>query len=456
MTVLGEGAYGCVHKPSLKCKDRPDMSYEGKLSKIMTKQHAISEMKEYDTIDSVDTTKEFYLGKPDECYPVIDTDTIKEVDKCKWIKSKDINKMKLLIMQDGGLDLSGYIDTVNTKTKEDAERFLIEAHRLVLGINVLGANGVIHHDLKPQNIVYNETEDRINFIDFGHMTRYESLKNRSIQSRNSHAVEHWSFPLEMMFLNKKNYTEYANRTIEERRVLFPRVWAHIKEHVEVLMSYINYKTNEKTALATYAYIKRDYYDMFVNDFTPGYYNEFLEKSLKTIDVYGLGMSFMHILGSFKPLIGNDMFSKFYGLSMMAVSSRVSARCTAEFFLQTYESILDETGILAKYGLRIHKHAILTAIAPPADAILQSIDVNKVLTPCSQSGKEKNPMTGRCVEPCKPGTRRNAKFRCIRKSVACPENKELNPNTGRCVANCKLGYTRNANFRCTRKNASVAA
>ena len=125
MTVLGEGAYGCVHKPSLKCKDRPDMSYEGKLSKIMTKQHAVSELKEYDTIDSVDANKDFYIGKPDECDPVIDTDTIKEVDKCKWIKSKDLKKMKLLIMQDGGLDLSGYVDTVNTKTKEDIERFLI-------------------------------------------------------------------------------------------------------------------------------------------------------------------------------------------------------------------------------------------------------------------------------------------------------------------------------------------
>jgi serine/threonine protein kinase len=459
MTVLGEGAYGCVHKPSLKCKDRPDISYVGKLSKIMTKQHAAIELKEYNVVDSVDKNKDFYLGKPDECDPVIDTDTIKEVDKCKWVKSKDIKKMKLLIMQDGGLDLSNYIDTINTKTKEDVERFLIEAHRVILGINVLGENGVIHHDLKPQNIVYNEVEHRINFIDFGHMTQYEILKNRSIQSRNTHAVEHWSFPLEMMFLNKRNYNEYANRTIEERRILFPRVWAHIKEHVEVLMSYINYKTDKKTALETYAYIKRDYYDMFVNDFTPGYYNEFLEKSLKTIDVYGLGMSFMHILGSFKHFIGNTNFSKFYGLAMYAVSSRVNARCDADFFLKTYESILDESGILAKYGLHIKDHKIveISKELPIADddEVKKSINVNRILKPCSDVGKEHNPITGRCVKPCKPGTTRNAKFRCTRKSVGCPENKELNPNTGRCVVKCNSGYMRNERFRCTRKSTTVS-
>lgn len=459
MTVIGEGAYGCVHKPSLKCKDRPDMSYEGRLSKIMTKEHAKVELEEYDVIGSVDEDKEFYLGKPDICDPVIDTDAIKDVNKCKWIKSKDIKNMKLLIMQDGGLDLSGYLDNINTKSTDDIERFLIEAHRVILGINVLGENGIIHHDLKPQNIVYNETKQRINFIDFGHMTKYESLKNRSIQSRNSHAVEHWSFPLEMMFLNKRDYMVYAKRTTEERRLIFPRVWAHIKEHVEVFMSYINYKTNEKQALETYAYIKRDYYDMFVNDFTPEYYNEFLEKSLKTIDVYGLGMSFMHVLGSFKHFIGSATFSKLYGLTMYAVSSRVNARCDADFFLKTYESILDESGILAKHGLHIQDHKIspLTKEVPITedDEAMQSINVNRVLKSCNQIGKEHNPITGRCVKPCKPGTARDAKFRCTRKTLVCPENKELNPNTRRCVVKCKTGYIRNENFRCTRKSATVS-
>lgn len=460
MTVLGEGAYGCVHKPSLKCKNRPDISYEGKISKIMTKPHAKTELEEYDIVANLDKDKDFYLGKPDECYPVIDTDTIKEVEKCKWIKSADLKRMKLLIMQDGGLDLSGYLETVNTKTTEDIERFLIEAHRVILGINVLESNGVIHHDLKPHNIVYNETKRRINFIDFGHMTNYETLRNRSIQSRNSHAVEHWSFPLEMMFLNKRNYTEYAKRTPEERRILFPRVWVHIKEHVEVFMSYINYKTNDKLAQETYAYIKRDYYDMFVNDFTPEYYNEFLEKSLKTIDVYGLGMSFMHILGSFKHFIGNAMFSKLYGLAMFAVSSRVSARCDAEFFLKTYESILDESGILAKYGLHIQEHKIVEikkelSFKDVDDEVKQSINVNRVLAPCNDIGKEHNPITGRCVKPCKPGIIRDAKFRCTRKSAVCPENKELNPNTGRCIAKCKTGYMRNERFRCTRKLTTVS-
>ena len=43
-----EGTYGCVHKPSLKCKDKTIISkYNDKISKIMTKKNALEEMQSY-------------------------------------------------------------------------------------------------------------------------------------------------------------------------------------------------------------------------------------------------------------------------------------------------------------------------------------------------------------------------------------------------------------------------
>ena len=38
-----------------------------------------------------------------------------------------------------------------------------------------------NNDLKPQNIVYNEKTNRINFIDFGLMTNFKDLFQYSIQ-----------------------------------------------------------------------------------------------------------------------------------------------------------------------------------------------------------------------------------------------------------------------------------
>jgi serine/threonine protein kinase len=455
MTVLGEGTYGCVHKPSLKCKDRPDISYEGNISKIMDHRHALVELKEYDVIGKVDKSKQYYMGKPEVCSPMVDAETLSEIDKCNWVKSKDIQNMKLLIMKDGGLNLADYLKDAAGKTKVQIERFLIEAHRVVLGVSVLNTNGIVHHDLKPQNIVYNEAENRINFIDFGHMTMIETLKKLSIQSANTHAVQHWSFPMEMMFINRKDYMEYAMRTPEERGRLFPHIWNHVKEHLAVFMSYINYETTESVALKRYNFIKLQYYDMIVNDLTPGNYKEFITKSINTIDVYGLGFTFLHLLGPLKSLIDERLFDSLSSLCMNAISPRVQLRCDAKFFLNTYEAILDESGLLSKYGFHIENHNIrlipeVEGFTPETESISKTTpEAAELLTPCTQSGREHNPKTGRCTKKCRDGYTRNSDHKCVRIQVGCPDNKEINPYTRRCVAKCKDKYVRDANFRCIR-------
>ena len=36
--IVGEGTYGCVHKPALKCKNKIDKQDPNKVSKLMTKK----------------------------------------------------------------------------------------------------------------------------------------------------------------------------------------------------------------------------------------------------------------------------------------------------------------------------------------------------------------------------------------------------------------------------------
>ena len=45
------------------------------------------------------------------------------------------------------------------------------------------------------------------------------------------------------------------------------------------------------------------------------------------------------------------------------------------------------------------------------------------------GKERNPLTNRCIKKCQEDTERNQKGRCIKK---CQEGKIRNPLTGRCI------------------------
>ena len=497
--VIGEGTYGCVHKPSLKCKNDPSKSYDGKISKIMDIRDAISEMKEYDVINAVDKDLKYHMGKPDVCSPSNDLETIKSIDKCDWVKSNDIANTKLLIMKDGGLNLDDYIKNIKQKTKKDIDMLLIELHRVILGVKVLNQNGIVHHDLKPQNIVYNSEEIRMNFIDFGHMRMIDSLKNKSIQSINTHAVSHWSFPMETVFQNKKKYMHYANMTIDQRIRLFPILVEEQKKYTTFFYRYIRFTSDDKRNLFYYNSLQADFYDMFVNDLTPDNYNFFLNKSINTVDVYGMGMTILHIIGPMFSLnlLDVNVYNNLISLGLMSINPRLSERYDVDELLNEYEYILTNYGILKQNGLYIELHDILpynipdsvleiaspakipsivgTTISPakipsivgttisPAkipSVVGESISPAKIpsvvgesITPCELSGKERNPITRRCVKKCGDGYKRDANFNCAIIKI-CPEDKEINPNTRRCVKKCKDGYLRNSNFRCTKKSSAL--
>jgi len=51
--ILGEGTYGCVIKPSLKCKTNKKINYSGRVSKVMRKKDADDEMNEMNKIKHI-------------------------------------------------------------------------------------------------------------------------------------------------------------------------------------------------------------------------------------------------------------------------------------------------------------------------------------------------------------------------------------------------------------------
>ena len=90
--VIGEGAYGCVLKPSIKCSNlSKSVNYKNKISKIMDKSEALIELNEYERIAKVDKNADFYTGKPEICIPAMSNENIKAIKKCKY---RDIDELK--------------------------------------------------------------------------------------------------------------------------------------------------------------------------------------------------------------------------------------------------------------------------------------------------------------------------------------------------------------------------
>jgi len=438
----------------------------------MTSANAAKELNEFALIDAADKRKQFYLGKPSKCAPDRILSNIRSISKCpsgRFDPAK-MDDYSLLVMKYGGQDLDQFGEEVRTwsKNKEhiDAiELFWLEVIRLFYGLKVLHDNNVVHHDLKQQNVVYDQATNRANLIDFGFMekksSRIYAAKLSASWLGNKH---HWSFPFEAVYWNKDVYMAAATRGKSKK------AYKEFAESVADNCGYffssaLHFKFSKLERDNT---IKKITLNAFQNvlEFEPtdDDYDRFIEKSIDTVDSYGLGIALMFVLHRSKHLLENDFYTKLVELFFDMLHPRLFLRSTPEKLLAEYEDILTTSGLLEKHNKHIENHLIANKVSDemkvaqaianstdkflvvPADAAALSHNT-EIVRDCPV-GKEFNPLTKRCVYVCKPGLVRNPDFKCVKPTgMACPDGMELNPRTRRCVKACKAGHVRNADFKC---------
>lgn len=444
--VVGEGTYGCVHRPSLRCENKEDIDYSGKISKLGKKRHINEEIAEYDTIANIDKTNFFYTGKPDSCRPMRDPPTLAAIDKCRDFKAKKIAKYKLLVMKDGGENLEDYVNSFLSRRMETPmarnkiEKFWIEAQRMFLGVVRFLDAGIVHHDLKHKNIVYNESQNRINFIDFGLMTKANIIEDESRKSKYGFSIRHWSFPPELYFIDYKKYIKFAKTdatipknpkgsTIQPKKTPRQKAFAEFLNELKDPKSNLNtffaitdpYFAEQKSESFTIQKHTSEYYRMVMNVLQKSNYSEFLKKSISTIDSYGLAISFMFVLNKTRHLLdeptANDLYNLFYDMLNFNVMERVGAADA----LSRYEDILQNRGILAKYNVSFENHELKTNAAAVTTQVKQSL--GKIQIPdikVTEEHLESDPKT-RCPD----GTGYDKKKkRCIESTSTRSKTKKI--------------------------------
>ena len=466
--VIGEGTYGCVHKPSLKCKSKK-VDYTNKVSKLMKKKNSRTEMGEYKKIQQLDKSNKFYLGNPVSCVPNNDDFAKQAVDKCSGFTSNDIKDYNLLIMNDGGENLKQYADKMSflPKTSENIEkieRFWIEAHRILLGLKVFNDNGISHHDLKPQNIVYNEELNRTNFIDFGLMTTMDEIRNDSNNSKYSFGILHWSFPLEMEFINKNDYLQIAKSSTIVKEQMYKKSFIERAQTNDAVKTFLYYVLPKNSNMWDKMCI--NYYNLIIKDINENNYNDFLERVIRTIDIYGTGIAFMYILNKTSHLIEPKFASELRTLFYNMVNPNVFERYMPDQVLNEFETILFENGILTKYNK--HFEIPIKTVSKKPNTIFNVINnnvkkqkINRILDTIDITPINKQIIPIKTVS--KNVINNNVKEQKINRILdtidiapinkpnkICPPGKELNPFTRRCVNPCKYGYMRNSStFKCVR-------
>ena len=212
--VVGVGTYGCVTKPSLKCSDsETKYVYDNKVSKIMKNEDAIEEKKEMENISTIPNIDKYILKLPILCKPMFNDEYNTILTKCgkenwrikKTIKAnKQFSDLSILLLDDGGVSLKDVLNKLfKNFNMHETQCFLTSILNLIEGVNFFVHNNIIHHDIKLANIVYNVSNGKIKFIDFGLMKTLDKFIHDSTQSANTLASQSWFyFPKEFSCLNQ--------------------------------------------------------------------------------------------------------------------------------------------------------------------------------------------------------------------------------------------------------------
>lgn len=378
--VIGEGSYGCVHKPSLLCQNKPQyLNYTNKISKILDKEEADKELKEFINIKDIDPLDNYHNGTPTKCSPLDNKKQRSYIRKCrnstfkKALKKIDgeivplSNNLELLVMKDGGLDLRKFVDKfhnrpVNYNNNKIIQHFFIEFERAFIALRSLEDTDYIHNDLKLDNMVYNVDTNRFNFIDFGLTSKFQSIKHKG--SRDDYFLGdqcHWSFPPDIIFINSSTFKSVVTDLKKKKRTI-PQV---IKKY---FYSDSYGRTDDNWASFALSDIYPSYYNsnnmVFINKdrndqlfetikyIKQNNQHDFLIKAIYSIDSYGVGMALSNCVHKFKKFLNNDTFEQLVQLCDTMTTWDITKRKNCHELTKDYQNILDRTGILEYNNLQI--------------------------------------------------------------------------------------------------------
>ncbi len=411
--ILGQGSYGCVIKPSLKC-DSKDKSifYDNKVSKIMMRREAEKEQSEMEAFKNLKEMHKYTVGYPELCKPKKNPQFRKLAKQCyaegvrENIRFNKGENIYMLLLDDAGVDYKNVRNKLfNTLTLEDKKIFFCSILNLIEGLNYFKENGLIHHDIKLDNLVYNVKTGESKYIDFGLVQRKKDFIKQANVSKNDMAMSWFNYPPESSCVNKKEF-----------------------------------KNKEKC---------EEYQEMK--------YDVFLQRAADGFDIYSLSKCLSDIFKSI-------MMYKDFEIDFLRECRKVFLTYCDKDMKQraiNIDSMFAEYDeLLKRYNVKINKTPT-PSIKSLKIAEEQSI-TKKALKECPQEKPVINQKTNRCVKECGEDEERNKDFRCIKtkktkqannktkkntQKICKEKNKELNPKTNRCVNPCEKGKVRNDKFNC---------
>lgn len=216
--VISKGSYGCIFKPAILCSSGKQSKSKKYISKLMLNEPFFNEreMRISELIKQIPNYNKRFSPILSLCDIEIKNIKDKDIKKCDDIVKHGkkyqpvIGKVRLV----NGKDLH---ENYKTKPKKKFLQILLKSYPVLLdSIKLLEDKYIVHHDLKSNNIIYDEKNNKPVIIDFGLSFSVEKI----VELKKAFYVEwapQWTlWPIEIHYLGfviSKKRNMYENELI---------------------------------------------------------------------------------------------------------------------------------------------------------------------------------------------------------------------------------------------------
>ena len=216
--VISKGSYGCIFKPAILCSSGKNSKSKKYISKLMLNEPFFNEreMRISELIKQIPNYSKRFSPILSLCDIEIKNIKDKDIKKCDDIVKHGKNYQPVIgkVRLVHGKDLH---ENYKTKPKKKFLQILLKSYPILLdSIKLLEDKYIVHHDIKSNNIIYDEKNNKPIIIDFGLSFSVEKI----VELRKAFYVEwapQWTlWPIEIHYLGfviSKKRNMYENELI---------------------------------------------------------------------------------------------------------------------------------------------------------------------------------------------------------------------------------------------------